>query len=62
MALENQIKYVGMALIELEEQLARDTVILDKPGAIQDHIRMLEVRGRKAILLISFILVPLYSF
>lgn len=45
MTLENQIKYVGMALIELEENLARDTIILDKPGAIQEHINMLEVRG-----------------
>lgn len=45
MSLENQIKYVGMGLIEIEEQLARDTVILDKPGALQDHIHMLEVRG-----------------
>ncbi|XP_047671620.1 envoplakin-like [Tachysurus fulvidraco] len=42
MTLENQIKYVGMALIELEENLARDTIILDKPGAIQEHINMLE--------------------
>ncbi|MCI4395277.1 hypothetical protein PGIGA_G00178520 [Pangasianodon gigas] len=42
MSLENQIKNIGMALIELEEQLARDTVILDKHGAIQDHIHMLE--------------------
>ncbi|XP_017337059.1 envoplakin [Ictalurus punctatus] len=41
MSLENQIKNVGMTLIELEEQLARDTVILDKPGAIQDHINLL---------------------
>ncbi|KAF4080751.1 hypothetical protein AMELA_G00174870 [Ameiurus melas] len=41
MTLENQIKNVGMTLIELEEQLARDTVILDKPGAIQDHINLL---------------------
>ncbi|KAI5087428.1 envoplakin [Silurus meridionalis] len=40
-SLENQIKYVGMGLFELEEQLARDTVIFDKPGAIQDHVLML---------------------
>lgn len=47
MSLENQIKNVGMSLIELEEQLARDTIILDKPDALEDHINMLEVRGRK---------------
>lgn len=59
MSLENQIKNVGMTLIELEEQLARDTVILDKPGAIQDHINLLNVRRRKPFLLILFILVYL---
>lgn len=59
MSLENQIKYVGMALIDLEEQLARDTVILDNPSAIQDHIHMLKVRGRKALLILLFILVLL---
>lgn len=47
MSLENQIKNVGMGLIELEEQLAKGTVILDKPGAIEDHINMLGVRRRK---------------
>ncbi|XP_058261060.1 envoplakin-like isoform X2 [Hemibagrus wyckioides] len=41
-SLENQIKHVGMALIELEENLARDTIILDKHGALQEHINMLE--------------------
>ncbi|KAK3508595.1 hypothetical protein QTP70_034261, partial [Hemibagrus guttatus] len=42
MSLENQIKFVGVALIELEENLARDTIILDKHGALQEHINMLE--------------------
>ncbi|KAF5906033.1 envoplakin-like [Clarias magur] len=41
MSLENQIKNVGMDLIELEEKLARDTIILDKLSAIQDHVQML---------------------
>lgn len=46
-SLENQMKHVGMALIELEENLARDTIILDKHGALQEHISMLEVWARK---------------
>lgn len=45
MSLENQIKNVGMDLIELEEQLARDTIILDKLSAIQEHIQLLKVRA-----------------
>uniref|UniRef100_A0A8B9HHT6 Envoplakin b n=1 Tax=Astyanax mexicanus TaxID=7994 RepID=A0A8B9HHT6_ASTMX len=37
MFLENQIKKVDNTLTGLEDQLARQTVILDKTSAIQDH-------------------------
>uniref|UniRef100_A0A3B4CHT7 Desmoplakin SH3 domain-containing protein n=1 Tax=Pygocentrus nattereri TaxID=42514 RepID=A0A3B4CHT7_PYGNA len=40
--LENQIKKVDRTLAEFEDKLARDTVILDKPSAIQNHTKDLQ--------------------
>ncbi|XP_066531921.1 envoplakin [Hoplias malabaricus] len=40
--LEKQIKTVEKALTGLEDKLSLDTVVLDKPGAIQDHIQSLQ--------------------
>ncbi|KAL7826628.1 hypothetical protein AOLI_G00318370 [Acnodon oligacanthus] len=40
--LENQIKKADRTLTEFEDKLARDTVILDKPSAIQNHAKDLQ--------------------
>ncbi|XP_076866375.1 envoplakin b [Brachyhypopomus gauderio] len=48
MRLENQLKKVDKGLTGLEDQLARNTVILDKPAAIQDKTRELQSLSKDA--------------
>ncbi|XP_062842766.1 envoplakin-like [Trichomycterus rosablanca] len=42
MPLEEQIKRVDLTLNGLEDRLGRDTIIYNKPNAIEDHIKLLE--------------------